>query len=422
MPNEFVNPNLHVTLIHLPLALLVVGVLIEFFAFLGWRRSGFRAAGRWMILLGALALPPVLFSGLYAMADVNRLPDAPIGGDQMSWAEVRQSSPVETHAWEHMTTHGWSSAIGSVVILLAVVLWMGSSDLWRARLHLVHLLLIVGGLGVLLYGAWFGGEMVYRHAVGVEPPRGEPSEVATADKPKLTPEYFAPPLQTHVTLAGLTVSLGLAAMGLSLRAGAQRVFVEPPPGVADIGIALNPNARPATPTLSRDELHQMDDLARRAVIERPKPGRFWLLAALLGIFAAASGLWFMAISFQTWNLAELRAAITDTATYGPRRLAHVATGGGIIAMLLLLAIVARFAAGRRFVLSMLALLLIAAVGAQVWFGSLLLFDSTTGPLGSFNAGAATEMTTEEEKTEQPSTAPSPEPKPATTTTAPVALQ
>src|SRR5687768_17793894 len=107
-----------------------------------------------MILLGALSLAPVMFTGLYAMADVNRPADAPIGGDQQTWAEVRASSPLKADAWEMMTQHGWSTAIGSVVILLTVVLWMGHSDVWRARLHLIYLLLLIGGLGVIVYGAW----------------------------------------------------------------------------------------------------------------------------------------------------------------------------------------------------------------------------------------------------------------------------
>src|ERR671913_975676 len=72
VPKEFINPNLHVILIHYPLGLLVVGTLIELFSFLGWRRSAFRAAGRWMLLLGILSLAPTMFSGLYALADVNK--------------------------------------------------------------------------------------------------------------------------------------------------------------------------------------------------------------------------------------------------------------------------------------------------------------------------------------------------------------
>jgi uncharacterized membrane protein len=66
---EFIIPNWHVILIHYPLALLTVGTLIEIFSFL-WRRSGFRAAGRGMILIGALCAIPAATSGIYAARQV----------------------------------------------------------------------------------------------------------------------------------------------------------------------------------------------------------------------------------------------------------------------------------------------------------------------------------------------------------------
>jgi uncharacterized membrane protein len=62
--HELVNPNLHVVLVHFPIALLVIGTLIELFSFLGWRTSGFRIAGRWMIGLGALLAIPTSLSGI----------------------------------------------------------------------------------------------------------------------------------------------------------------------------------------------------------------------------------------------------------------------------------------------------------------------------------------------------------------------
>ena len=47
MDKEFVNPNLHVVLIHYPIALLFAGLLIEVFSFLGWGEAAFgrRAVG-----------------------------------------------------------------------------------------------------------------------------------------------------------------------------------------------------------------------------------------------------------------------------------------------------------------------------------------------------------------------------------------
>jgi hypothetical protein len=370
-----------------------------------------------MILLGALSLVPVAFSGLYAMVDVNRT--TPVGADQLSWAEVRAASPVPAEAWDMMTKHGWSTAIGSVVILLVVVLWMGNSDVWRARLHFIYLLLLIGGLGVIVYGAWFGGEMIYRHGVGVEGPRAQAtadSAEGEAEPGKPGPEYFAPPLQVHVILAGATISLALAAIGLTLRAGSQeKVFVSPPSVVHDIGIALNPSVRSAVPTISRDQLNQLDDDTRRSILaDRPKPARFWLLAALLALLAVGSGWWTMAHFFETWNVKELWERLIDVETTGTRRLWHVGAGSAIVVLLLVLAVVARFAVTRAFIISLLSLLLLVTVAAQVWIGSLMMFDSSLGPLGSFNRGEA--ATTTETATEPVEPPESSTPPPTTTAT------
>ena len=69
MRHEFVNPNLHVVWVHFPMALLIIGALIELFSFMWWR-SGFRAAGRWMILIGD-GLPGVGSIGLADLASAH---------------------------------------------------------------------------------------------------------------------------------------------------------------------------------------------------------------------------------------------------------------------------------------------------------------------------------------------------------------
>src|SRR5687768_10037846 len=89
---ELVNPNFHVILIHFPIGLLLTGTLIELFSFLGWRRSGFRIAGRWMILLGALLAIPTAFAGIYALSDVVRMQNAaPLDG---TWSQTLAGSPI----------------------------------------------------------------------------------------------------------------------------------------------------------------------------------------------------------------------------------------------------------------------------------------------------------------------------------------
>jgi uncharacterized membrane protein len=75
------------------LALLIAGTLIELFSFL-WRRHGFRAAGRWMILLGALSGIPTALSGIYALYDV-----ANPSQNQVKWHEVTAQNSLNDQLW-----------------------------------------------------------------------------------------------------------------------------------------------------------------------------------------------------------------------------------------------------------------------------------------------------------------------------------
>src|SRR5205814_1160949 len=96
LAKQFINPNLHVVLVHFPLALLLFGAVIELVAPLLWRRSAFRAAGRWMILLGALTAAPTATAGLYALYDTNVTPaTSPETRPDVTWGEVRDASPIK---------------------------------------------------------------------------------------------------------------------------------------------------------------------------------------------------------------------------------------------------------------------------------------------------------------------------------------
>ena len=67
-----------------------------------------------------------------------------------------------------------------------------------------------------------------------------------------------------------------------------------------------------------------------------------------------------------------------------RQMAHVIGGGSIFVLMFLLALFGRFAPRQRVLLTLLALLLIAVVAAQVWFGILLMYDTPAGPITAFN--------------------------------------
>jgi uncharacterized membrane protein len=388
---QFIIPNFHVILIHYPLALIGVGLLIELFAFL-WRRSTFRLAGRWMLLLGILSLVPAATSGLQAMSDVNRTPDT----ISSPWMEARASSPIQGHSWDVMKDHAWLNAAGTVVFLLVMVLWLGASDTWRGRLHFPLLFLLLVGMAILVAGAWHGGEMVYRHGVGV-----------TKDAPIPAPgerdiTYYAPPVQVHVILAGYAIALGLAAIGLSLRAG-EAVGAEVTREMADINTALNAGVRPVTPTSS---VGYPDESPVRVTVVRQPVSRYWLIAAMIGLTTAATGWWVLAHDLSTWDFAQLWKTVADTSD-GSRRLLHTVTGVVIVVWMILMSLVARLAAGRKFVMTLCSVLLVVAVMAQLWFGGLLLLDTAVGNPLQLNPGEAASTT-------QPTTPTPPTSAPTTT--------
>jgi uncharacterized membrane protein len=425
LAKQFINPNLHVVLVHFPLALLVFGTLIEFFAPLFWRRSAFRAGGRWMILLGALMAVPTATSGLYALYDVNLTPQtSPEQRPDITWGEIRAGSPITPEAWHMLSDHAWLAAIGSAIVLLTVVVWLGSSDSMRSWLHLAFLVLLIGGVGTMLSAAWHGGEMVYRQGVGVG--RVQPPAQGDEGKPPLANQiaYYVPPLQTHVLLAGTALALALVSIGLTLRSGAQaRVTVEPTPELADIGAALNPNLRQRMPLAAGGAVGMTgtmagaagyDPAAMQVRVQRQPVARFWLLAALVAITAGLTGWWTLADRSNTWSPPDLFRQVMEPAQqdHNFRRAAHGVATGAIVLLLLSLALVSRLAVGRRIVLALFSTLLMAFFAAQLWFGSLLMFDSYQGKLERFN-GTGAEPATMPGTPGVPSTAPTSLPTPST---------
>lgn len=223
---ELISPNLHVILVHFPLALLVAGLAIEIVSLID-RRSTLRTAGRWMVLLGALLAVPTALSGMYAFADVARrsIPaeQRPVRVWDMPWWQVLQrtqlgqsngAAPAAAHAdaWRMLKRHGWVQAPATAFAVVLVVLALSLSARWRRRLYVPLLLGMLGAAGLMVWGAWYGGESVYRHGAAValgddqsppprpaEPPSrfslpvSPPSTTAPALLPESAPLPFTPP-------------------------------------------------------------------------------------------------------------------------------------------------------------------------------------------------------------------------------------
>ena len=403
---ELLAPNLHVALIHFPLGMLVIGVLIELFAFL-WRRSTVRTAARWLIGLGALSAIPAAFSGIYALRQVARV-DMFVEG--RSWADVRADSVVlrESTIWNAMVTHTLYQSVSTGLAVLAVVVWLGSGDLRRRTLHLPILGVLVLSVGGMIVGAWFSGEAIYKHGTGVD--HGWPQTAANTEayKPKVNTrvEDWFPPTELHVIAAGTTVALAMAAVGLSFRKAAvlaegATLPVEPDRhGSADLARSFNPNL----------EL---------GAIPKVFAGRAWVIAFLVAATTSLGG-WYLLLKSASvldttnhqwakvpdalWHqVAPERDHATGQLHIG-RRLVHAANGGTIILVPLVLAGLARFAPRGRLMPAIFTGLLVGAVAAQVWLGVLLLYDGPEGPINHFNP-ARTPTETVSPPTSMPTTAP-----------------
>src|SRR4051812_46834880 len=195
MPIEFINPNWHVILIHYPIALLTIGLIVEIISVFK-PKGGFRAAGRWMIAIGAVLALPTLTSGLYAFRDTVSNDPIMMGEH---WHDLAHDSPWKPQQWEFMSRHIWYMAIATALALVILFLWLSNPDHIRRKLYWILLPALVAACGLIAMGAWHSGEAVYRYGTAVQAVNPNPP---SADF-KRDQDYYAHPLQVHVVLAGL---------------------------------------------------------------------------------------------------------------------------------------------------------------------------------------------------------------------------
>ncbi|HEX8323039.1 MAG TPA: DUF2231 domain-containing protein [Tepidisphaeraceae bacterium] len=369
---ELIEPNWHIAVVHFPIGLIVIGTLVELFSFLGWRGSGFRRAGRWMLLLGAVLAVPTAFSGMYALASETH------GGID----ELRKTNP---RLADEMTWHVWSQAGATALAMFVVVLWISLSDFWRDRLNLLFKLLLIGVSGLILVGAHLGGEVVYGHGYGVDPQR-PPTSLPTSTTQLAsikTYEELAPVDQTHVTFAGLAMAVACITLGLAIRTASAPADGSLPTDHAErIAAAF-------TPADINDPTYPPEPVVVSRNTTPPVPvARFWLLSALLLTVTALLGDWIIALEVG-WDINAMWEKISKPIDDGPalsRLLAHFVVGGTLIVDTLILALLARFAPRRSVLLLVFALPLVIALVTQIWLGILLLFDGPAGAVTGFRAG------------------------------------
>lgn len=140
-------PNLHPLFVHFPIALVSLSALFHVVAVAA---RGKPCAAHCAILahttlwLGALAALPTVFFGWQAFNSVSH--------DEASHAAM-------------LVHRTW--ALGTLVLLLVLAGW----DAWRSKVDtnpaLWFVALVIGAWGLVATTAWHGGELVYRHGLGV---------------------------------------------------------------------------------------------------------------------------------------------------------------------------------------------------------------------------------------------------------------
>lgn len=360
---ELVQPNWHIALIHFPFALLSIGLVMEVICgLLG--AKGARDAGRWMILLGAALSLPVAISGLYALQDLAK------GGEFVHWHAASALSP---ELWTELRTHALIQGAATAVSLLVATLFLALSDNSRRFLYPPLLLLMLLAVTASLVGSHIAGQAVYNFglprptAAATSMPSDWPGRVA----------FVTPPLELHGLLAGLTISVGLIGLALALRNSAVLRTPAPSP-------KASPNAIfPGTGRGDQPRTPNFTSLPATRVL---------LLSSLLALLTAAAGMWYLSQQTQSTAPRELWETIV---TFPPaealkpenrdllRRPAHIVLGSLLLTIPAVVGLWSLVRPSGRFLTIFLGTLFLSAAAAQLWVGTLLLWDLPIGPVTQF---------------------------------------
>lgn len=139
--------HIHPMLVHFPIALLIVGFLSETIGLI-IKKEFFSTAGFYLLLLGAAGVGAAYLSGQNA-------------GDGITEVGTLKLA-LETHEGAAELTL-WLAAVAAVV-RIAIVLFKRYSGLYKVAAYVLFLCAV---LSVARTG-FYGGELVYKHAAGVQ--------------------------------------------------------------------------------------------------------------------------------------------------------------------------------------------------------------------------------------------------------------
>lgn len=157
----FDTTHLHPMIVHFPIALLIVGLVFDL-AGLFIKKEFFSTAGFYLLILGTLGIVAAYFSGDFA-------------GDGISEAGPLKQA-LETHE---------DAAVISLWLFAASVLLRGVL-VWKKKYtgifkYAAIALIVLGVLSVARTG-YYGGQLVFKHAAGVQLSIGLDSSSSDSEK------------------------------------------------------------------------------------------------------------------------------------------------------------------------------------------------------------------------------------------------
>ena len=340
---EFIAPNWHVVFIHFPLGVFLIGLAAEIISIF-WKNAGFRTAGRWMMAIGGLLSIVTVVSGIYAFRDVV------ISGSvmpELKWADIAGQSKWSQPQWENIEDHILANSFATVIIVTVIFLMIAFSEKIR-KLYWLFLLAIIFGAILIQIGAWHGGELVYTYAVGIE------GQTFSAEN-KL--DFYVPPLELHIVLAGFSVAFAVGAFALTIRRWIK------------------------TPQIKGHEIREgFEYIGSEGEFGKGRliPPVFWLIALLFALGTVLAGFW------AVWGYFGFENNLAMLKNWGYRRLIlHVIAGVTLVVAAIILIALTSSVKKRTASATIIALILVLAAVVQVWLGTMMLFDSHAGQLFNF---------------------------------------
>lgn len=147
-------PNLHPIIVHFPIALIIVAVICDLIGIISRKRSFIQTANI-VSVFAAIGAVFAVVTGLLAEGSI--------------W------HPGPAH--EILETHEMFGFIFLGVIIVTVIFRLAIGDKIYSRLKWIGFIMVLIASGIVGYGGYLGGEMVYTHGAGVMEAQVKTAEV-----------------------------------------------------------------------------------------------------------------------------------------------------------------------------------------------------------------------------------------------------